>query len=286
MNTDVEYYQFDDLFVKRKYPAGETHIMRGPGAKLEDGTIIEAHIRNFEGLFQIVVADDILRRDGQQVVWFLPYFPFAREDRRQSSNDGRELCLEIRVLDDHGLDVIIADPHSDVSGQLRHIPQSQCVKTFFEHTSLFDGKPWIVIPDQGAVKKAMTWIHADFLDISGIVYASKTRNPETGKLTNFKLQYADDVYPSRSQAFAKGNEPIVMIDDICDGGYTFTQLGKLCKEIGGPHRQVRLGVTHGLFTKGLDVFSGTIDKIFTFGGWTTGIVNVPWQKLAMKGGLV
>jgi phosphoribosylpyrophosphate synthetase len=43
---------------------------------------------------------------------------------------------------------------------------------------------------------------------------------------------------------------IYILDDICDGGYTFTILAKQLYELGA--EEVHLVVSHGIFSKGLD----------------------------------
>ena len=52
----------------------------------------------------------------------------------------------------------------------------------------------------------------------------------------------------------------MIVDDICDGGRTFTALATELRNItSGP---IFLYVTHGIFSHGLDVFKGLIDKIY------------------------
>ena len=49
---------------------------------------IEAAIVDFDGLGNMLTADRILRRNGIRAQWFVPYFPFARHDRRNHIGDG------------------------------------------------------------------------------------------------------------------------------------------------------------------------------------------------------
>ncbi|MEM6959344.1 MAG: hypothetical protein AAF645_26920, partial [Myxococcota bacterium] len=85
--TNRTYVAFDALFEGYRYPAGESHIRRRDLPRLEDGTVIEAKTTGFEGLMQVVTANRILRRRREEVRWFLPYFPFARHDRRNDAFD-------------------------------------------------------------------------------------------------------------------------------------------------------------------------------------------------------
>jgi len=53
---------------------------------------------------------------------------------------------------------------------------------------------------------------------------------------------------------------LIIIDDICDGGRTFIQLGQALKEAGA--KDVYLYVTHGIFMAGLEILKPAIDKVF------------------------
>ena len=55
----------------------------------------------------------------------------------------------------------------------------------------------------------------------------------------------------------------IIVDDICDGGRTFIELGKIIRK---DYDRLILCVTHGIFSKGvepLDVF----DEIYSTNSW-------------------
>jgi len=178
----TSYSTFEEVFDSMRYPAGESHVRAHRDIALVE--TIEAKATSFEDLAQIVTADRMLRRLGQYVEWFLPYFPFARHDRRNDESDGFELGFALEMVSE--LQIVIADPHSDVAGQLRHYSQASVVECF-EREGLFDDDPIVIIPDAGAAKKAYTW-----LDGRAAVQALKHRDPATGKLSGFEV-LADDL---------------------------------------------------------------------------------------------
>jgi len=262
------YRTFDRLFRRFQYPAGESHLELKVLDDLQD-LVIEAHVRNFDGLTQIVTANRVLRHVGHRgrIEWFLPYFPFARHDRRNHLGDGFELGLALELVRE--LDVLIVDPHSDVAGQLPHIPQSTVVEVFAE-AGAFEDDPIVIIPDLGAGKKVGIWIGK-----REWVQARKTRDPATGKLSGFAVDATD-----------LGGRPAIIMDDICDGGGTFLGLAtELAKANAGP---LRLAVTHGLFTKGTDLLLQHFDQIYTFApsdapDANDGVVRIPFKTLHEKG---
>ena len=176
--------------------------------------------------------------------FFVPYFPFARHDRRIDIRDGLEVYLALSLA--NMFDIVIADPHSDVTSVLRHIPQSASVAQF-EKSGLFKDDPIVIIPDMGARNKTLGWAGT-----RTIVQCLKTRDPKTGRLSGFEVG-RDDL----------GGRPCVIVDDICDGGGTFIGLAKKLQERNAG--ELRLAVTHGLFTKGLDSIWEFFSEIYTFG---------------------
>ena len=86
-----------------------------------------------------------------------------------------------------------------------------------------------------------------------VVECSKLRNINTGEIRGTKVH---------STGFL--NHDCVIVDDICDGGRTFIEIAKVLKQKGAG--KIKLYVTHGIFSKGLDVFDGLIDEIYTMKG--------------------
>lgn len=259
------YMTFSTMFECRRYPAGESHIALTLPTQHVERITIEAAIVDFEGLGNMLTADQILRRNGIVAQWFVPYFPFARHDRRNHAGDGFELGVALAMVSH--LDIVIADPHSDVAGQLPHIPQSASVECFRDAGFLPDDAV-TVVPDAGATKKAHDWASGR------IVQALKHRDTTTGRLSDFEV-LADDLHGA----------PCLIVDDICDGGGTFLGLAaELATKNAGP---LTLAVTHGVFTKGTVALTQAFDHIATFGfdggSRMPGVDYLPFTTLYNKG---
>ena len=274
-SNPAAYASFDDVFESMRYPAGESHVSLRPGIDPATLTVIEATARSFDDLAQIVTADRILRSidPTASVEWFVPYFPFARHDRRNHAGDGFELAFALEMVSE--LRIVVADPHSDVAGQLRHIDQAAVVAAF-SRAGLFDNDPIIVIPDAGAAKKTYTWTGED----STVIQALKRRDPATGELSGFHVltdEFDNDL----------GGRPCIIVDDICDGGGTFLGLAAELETVNaGP---LTLAVTHGLFTKGLADLANAFDTIASFGSCNSAaahsgrVLTIPFNGLYTKG---
>ena len=267
----MSYTTFTAAFSRTAYPAGERHVRAKKLDALRAIDTIEAKVRNFNDLCEVVVADRLLRRNGIRVEWFLPYFPFARHDRRTDIADGLEVELALELVSE--LDVVVADPHSEVTAVLAHIPQESTVDVM-RTKGAFDRDPIVVVPDAGAAKKAGEWVGA-----ADSVQALKRRDPRTGRLSHFEVV-----------AEGLDGRPCVIVDDICDGGGTFLGLAERLRSMhdAGP---LTLIVTHGLFTKGLADLTHVFDRIYAFAPTdevplpsTTGrLTRLPYRMLHEKG---
>ena len=221
------------------FPAGEKHIKRNYDRILQPVEIAifqPDHTSIHDDLFELAMWADYLAGEDHEVksVLIMPYMPAARADR------GLPFGLEIyaEFINSMMIDqIIIFDPHSEVTAQYLSAYETLSVQYSSELFALphmkavLNGYTGIIAPDKGAVDRATA-----MADLAGLpVYtATKSRDEETGRLSNFSLEGlpTDGHY--------------LIVDDICDGGGTF--LG-LADAIGLPKGQLDLYVSHGVFSK-------------------------------------
>lgn len=265
-------FHYQDLFDQMHYPAGEPHVKLKADVvqELKNGwfrpfVLVEA--RNWNDLMAVRIGDEILKDNGILATFVIPYLPFSRHDRKNDELDSMPVRFVIEML--HGVHVITVDPHSDVAGMFPYYPQSEVVK-LFEAEKIFNGNALVAIPDAGATKKAYTWLNG-----RGAVQCIKTRDPKTGKLSGFHVVNPETVM----------DRNVVIIDDICDGGGTFFGLADELEKLGA--RSLRLGVTHGLFTKGITELCQRFEGVFTLdcGSYGTDeqLITVSTEKLILEG---
>lgn len=256
---------FEELFKVTRYPAGESHVEAIK--PFEEGDVIQcSHVRNFEDLGNILTASSIAEHLGRSnLMWFIPYFPFGRHDRRRSQTDGLTLKVAMQLVEN--LNVVTVDPHSDVLGQIRHIPQWEVVRLWMKRLDLFEAVDTVVIPDDGATKKASEWLRRGYGFGRTVLQAHKVRDTSTGELSGFYVE-----------GDATGH--CLIVDDICDGGGTFLGLAKELRMAGA--KELTLAVTHGLFTKGTVELFKKFNRIFSTGPYIlrdSGIKRIPHHTI-------
>lgn len=209
-------------------------------------------------LMHVLQLNHLLKSYELEVGLEMPYLPYARQDKPVSNHTTFALRTFAQVINNANFtDVKVLDPHNGyLSGKIfknfrlepiTHLP-----------VDMRDVKAsHICFPDKGAVARFQRYsIHG-----VGILYAEKVRNQETGEITGLKI------LPYHYGAYEQGQpmDSVVILDDICDGGMTFIKLAEQLKVEG--FKEIHLYVTHGLFTKGLQVLRDAgISRIFTHRG--------------------
>ena len=232
------------------FPSGcEPHIKISDSRVEGNEVTVFCRTRNLQDLFLCFLAKDALERKGAtKVHLYIPYLPFARQDRVMV--DGEPLSIKVlaNIINSQGFSsVSILDPHSDVSPAL--IDRCKIAYNYLWHYALSGKKRHLLVsPDAGAYKK-VSKIASSIKGHDGIVVCQKTRDVATGQLTGFEVD----------SPLIRGRECFIL-DDICDGGGTFVGIAEALISRGA--EAVYLVVTHGIFSKGVNALVG-IDHIYT-----------------------
>jgi len=267
-------------YKKFKFPVGELQINLDPDfirTDQSDTADVDWVFQSTEELVELMLLCDALKRTGYKLgTLALIYVPFSRQDRVNHPGECFSLSVFATVINALGFETVrIDDPHSDVTPALIHntmiATQAQVIVPLIEHELLIrkDDLPfYLVSPDAGALKKI--YKVAESIEsvktytsrrvgrlFCGVVEAGKQRNTATGEITGTVVYTPEKIVPGHRY---------YIIDDICDGGRTFIELGKAIKRIMSV--EVELFVTHGFFTKGKDVFKGTVDHVHAVHDYT------------------
>lgn len=241
------------------FPGGERHV-RLPAEQLavaaDTSWTIEARVYTPADIMDLLLATDALHRVvpvGSTFRLVMPYVPYARQDRVALDGEPLSAAVFCTLINSMHFDAVeVWDPHSDVTSALLQNVHIRPTKDLMVSTFRQKGMEHLlancafVAPDTGARKRVAALAKTFGTDM---VPADKKRDPVTGKLSG--AQVLGDV-PAR---------PLLVVDDICDGGGTFLELARVLRE--KTDQPLYLYVTHGLFTKGLDALKGCYDGVFS-----------------------
>lgn len=243
------------------FSGGEIHLDMEKYIRHDMPSIVRARLQSSNDVMALCSLMDIYKRHGHTPkILEIPYFPYARQDR--ATTPYTSFCLKwfADLINTFNVPhVAVYDPHSVVTPTLVNnfyspdITGSMAIGISSGCRYIFNSKQYTIIsPDAGGYKRA-----SQFAEKIKMPFATgmKVRNPSTGKI-------------EKVEVFGDVGEDAVIIDDICDGGRTFIELAKILKEQKGC-KNVALYVTHGIFSRGLEVFDGLIDKIITTSSFVT-----------------
>jgi ribose-phosphate pyrophosphokinase len=245
LGKGVEFQQFD-------FPSGcEPHI-KIPAIGDNQDIKITCRIRSGNDLMKLFLLVDALRRFGVgKIELFIPYLPFARQDRVMVKGEPLSVKVIADLINSMKLNkVTVFDPHSEVClaliDNVEALNNHSLAKQSIQLRSTDDFL--IISPDAGAYKKIFKVCqHLGYDD--NIVLCNKDRNVSTGEITKMTCPVKD----------FQGRE-LYIIDDICDGGGTFVMLAEGLKARNAG--KINLIVSHGIFSKGIDALKH-IDRIYT-----------------------
>jgi ribose-phosphate pyrophosphokinase len=234
--TDIKY-------IVSKFPDGQQNIELDPYYKDKKPVGIATRINNWQDLELVVASVAALRNKGiKEISLYVPYLVGARSDRAFIKKGVHYLKQVIGpVINSLNFEnVYVLDPHSDVMEACINNLSKINMDEFYQkvHYVLiregFD-KYVMVSPDNGARKRVEA---AAKIRSTQIITCNKERDSK-GNIIRTEVPLPI----TRPQAY-------VIIDDICDGGRTFTEIAKVIKNADVDNKVI-LVVTHGIFSKGL-----------------------------------
>lgn len=233
------------------FPGGEPHFQIEPSNIYKQDITIDARVGTPAHFIMLLAALDAIQHCGPtNTILHLPYFPGARQDRRESGG-AFTLQMYAKILNEFSFDdLLVLDPHSDVTAACLSRVGVLSPKPFLNRLQRENGYAGWLSPDAGAEKR----IHklAETARPPRIVYGRKQRDVITGKLSGFSIEALPEA------------GAYLLVDDICDGGGTFVGLyQELMKDTFFKDSIFDLWITHGLFSKGLEALASCFRTIYT-----------------------
>jgi ribose-phosphate pyrophosphokinase len=252
-----------------KFPDGQQSLkVITPINEINKHVTIKSRFNSFQDLELIVCATQALRGIGvKKISLYIPYCLGGRSDRKFSEggiNYIKDVIAPI-INSQNYHKVEIMDPHSDVLeaciNNFEKVSTNKLIdfvlRDYFRNVKgvikIDYIKLLLLSPDAGAYKKI--YGVAEYMGYKGdIIVASKYRNIETGKIEKTIVPFPNNDFLDKD---------IFIVDDICDGGRTFTEVAKAIKENKKYTGKIYLVVTHGIFSAGFDFLVQYFDGIYT-----------------------
>jgi len=238
------------------FSGGERHVqlLKEDDFVSPPSFVMRALLHSNDDIFDLLLLRNALskRFPGAPVDVEIPYMPYGRQDRVAAPGQAFSLNVMSDILKTADFRHMTTwDCHSWRTLALtkaRNIEPQEIIRRCPELVALIEGEESVLVsPDAGAALR--TRAVSDAFGCKRFVRCEKHRNPSTGQITHTSIEECDLT-----------GKTAIIVDDICDGGFTFLEVAKLLKGRGA--ERVILYVTHGIFSRGLKVFTGLVDRVF------------------------
>ena len=227
---------------------GKTEVITFPDSEIivENNTIIQnrrvyiiqsTHRPVTDHLFELLVFIDGLKRaNAKKITAVIPYFGYARQDRKVKAQEPITAKLVADMLVQAGVNQVVAlDLHTAQVQGFFNCPVIELTPTklFYEyyHNMGIDHNLVIVSPDHGGVTRARS-LAREFKQAS-VAIIDKHRD-DRNQIDQMRL--IGDVE----------NKNVIIVDDIIDSGHTLVKASELLINHGA--KSVYVAASHGVFS--------------------------------------
>ncbi len=219
-----------------RFADGEIRVQILENLRGEDVFIVQSTHPPADNLMELLLLIDAARRaSAWRVTAVIPYFGYARQDRKDQPRVPISAKLVANLIERAGADrVLTVDLHSGQIQGFFDIPVDNLFSTpiFREYLGVLDPKKYMIVsPDIGGTKRS--WAVAR-------------------KLGNLPLAIIDKRRPAPNQAEVLNiigdvaGKNLLIFDDIIDTGNTLVEAVQALRERGG--HEITVCATHGLFS--------------------------------------
>ncbi|WP_459547993.1 ribose-phosphate diphosphokinase [Nocardia sp. X0981] len=187
---------------------------------------------------QLIMIDALKRGSAKRITAILPFYPYARQDKKHRGREPISARLVADLLKTAGADrIVTVDLHTDqiqgfFDGPVDHMHAQLQLAEYIRNNYSLENIT-VVSPDSGRVRVAEKW--ADSLDGAPLAFIHKTRDPLV----------PNQVKSNRVVGEVEGRT-CILIDDMIDTGGTIAGAVNVLREAGAG--DVVIAATHGVLS--------------------------------------
>jgi ribose-phosphate pyrophosphokinase len=186
----------------------------------------------------LIMIDALKRGSAKRITVVLPFYPYARQDKKHRGREPISARLVADLLKQAGANrILTVDLHTAqiqgfFDGPVDHLFAMDTLAGYVE--SKYAGRPMTVVaPDSGRVRVAERW--TDRLGGCPLAFIHKTRDP----------MKPNQVVANRVVGDAEGRVCLI-VDDMIDTGSTITKAAEILHEAGAS--DILVATTHALLS--------------------------------------
>ena len=224
----------------RDFANGEIFVRFEESVRGCDAFVLQSHTQPLNKwlMEQLIMIDALKRGSAKRITAILPFYPYARQDKKPRGREPISARLVADLLCAAGADRIVSvDLHTDqiqgfFDGPVDHMHAMPILTDYIKKNYSLDNIA-VVSPDAGRVKVAEKW--ANILGDAPLAFVHKTRS----------VDVANQVVANRVVGDVAGRT-CVLLDDMIDTGGTIAGAVGVLRDAGA--KDVIIACTHGVFS--------------------------------------
>ena len=225
----------------RDFANGEIFVRFEESVRGSDAFVLQSHPAplNTWIMEQLIMIDALKRGSAKRITAILPFYPYARQDKKHRGREPISARLIADLLKTAGADrIITVDLHTDqiqgfFDGPVDHMHAQGQLSEYIREKYGVENIA-VVSPDSGRVRVAEKW--ADTLGGAPLAFIHKTRDPLV----------PNQVVSNRVVGEVEGRT-CILIDDMIDTGGTIAGAVRVLKDAGAG--DVIIAATHGVLSE-------------------------------------
>ena len=224
-----------DVLVTR-FKDGEIRVQIRENIRGSDVFIIQSTNPPAENLLELLfLADAAKRASAKRITAVIPYFGYARQDRKDQPRVPISAKVVADIIEKVGVNrVLTLDLHADQIQGFFDVPVDNLFVTpvMKEYFGELDAREWTVVaPDVGATKRARA-IARKLGNLPLALIDKRRPEPNVAEVLHVIGEVAD--------------KRLLILDDIIDTGNTIVVAANKLKELGA--REIKVAAAHALFS--------------------------------------
>lgn len=220
------------------FPDSETHVKLNHNVRGRDVFLIQptGPSANQNLMELLILVDTCMRASAERITAVIPYFGYARQDRKDKGRVPITAKLVANMLDTAGVDrVLTVDLHAaQIQGffdlPVDHLYAAPILDNYFKSKNIPVEDMVIMSPDEGSIKRAMQ--HVENLGGS-LAIVDKRRSSAT------------DVRPANVIGGPIEGKCALIFDDMISTAGSIVGAATIARRLGA--KKVFVGATHGVF---------------------------------------
>ncbi|SCE81004.1 ribose-phosphate pyrophosphokinase [Micromonospora coriariae] len=223
-----------------EFANGEIFVRFKDSVRGSDAFVVQSvtHGVNTWVMETLIMVDALKRGSAKRITVVLPFYPYARQDKKHRGREPISARLVADLLKTAGANrILTVDLHTAqiqgfFDGPVDHLFAMDILAEYVEHK--YAGRPMTVVaPDSGRVRVAERW--TDRLGGCPLAFIHKTRDP----------MKPNQVVANRVVGDVEGRVCLI-VDDMIDTGGTIARAADILKESGAA--EIVVASTHALLS--------------------------------------